>query len=478
MPQPHQFYIDGAWIDPVQPGVLPVINPSTEEVYAEISIGGAEDVDHAVGAAASALEPWKATPAGDRLDIVRELLEVYRCRACEMATVISTEMGAPIDMALEQQVGAGTFHIENYIAAFEKMQTERLWTELAPDNRVLMDPVGVVGLITPWNWPMNQITLKVVAALLAGCTMILKPSEVAPLSGMLFAEYLDEVGVPAGVFNLVNGDGPGVGTMLSSHPNVDMISFTGSTRAGIDISRRAASSLKRVSLELGGKGANIVFADAGIEAVERGVLECFNNTGQSCDAPSRMLVERTFYDEAVAVAAAVAETVQTGPAHVPGRHIGPLVSQSQFNRVQELISVGCAEGARLAAGGTGRPAGMSRGYFARPTVFADVHNDMTIARKEIFGPVLSVIPFDDEEHAIAIANDTDYGLGNYVQSADSQRRSRIARRLRSGMVVMNGKPLAAGAPFGGVKASGRAREGGMWGIEEFVDLKFVSGWDE
>jgi aldehyde dehydrogenase (NAD+) len=339
-----------------------------------------------------------------------------------------------------------------------------------------MEPIGTIGMITPWNWPMNQITLKVFPALLAGCTMVLKPSEYAPLDAMLLADILDEAGLPKGVFNLVNGDGEGVGAQLSRHPGVDMISFTGSTRAGIAITKAAADSLKRVSLELGGKGANIVFADADERAVQRGVRHCFNNTGQSCNAPTRMLVERSYYDQAVEIARGVAEATKVGPAHEEGPHIGPLVNERQFERVQALIQKGIDEGARLVAGGTGRPEGFNRGFFVRPTVFADVTPGMSIEREEIFGPVLSMIPFDTEDEALRIANDTPYGLTNYVQTQDGARRNRLARRLRSGMVEMNGKSRGWGAPFGGVGFSGLAREGGVWGIEEFLVPKSISGW--
>ena len=339
-----------------------------------------------------------------------------------------------------------------------------------------MEPVGVCGLITPWNWPMNQVTLKVIPALAAGCTMVLKPSEIAPLSSHLFAEMLDEAGFPAGVFNLVNGDGPGVGTQLSGHPDIDMISFTGSTRAGIAISENAANTIKRVSLELGGKGANLIFSDADDKAVTRGARHCFNNSGQSCNAPTRMLVERSVYDQAVEHAAAAAEQTAVDIASKEGRHIGPVVSETQFNKIQTLIEKGIEEGARLVAGGPGRPEGVDRGYFVRPTVFADVNNEMTIAREEIFGPVLSIIPFEDEAEAVSIANDTPYGLTNYVQTQDQDRAHRVARRLRSGMVEMNGKSRGAGAPFGGYKQSGNGREGGMWGLEDFLEVKSVSGW--
>jgi aldehyde dehydrogenase (NAD+) len=478
MLEKKKFYIDGAWVEPIEGRPFEVIDPSNEEAFAVISLGGDADADRAVAAAKRAFSDWSETAPGYRMEKVERLLEIYKRRAEDMALAISREMGAPIDMALKNQVGAGSWHMTNFINAFREFKFIRPLPGNAANNRIVMDPIGVVGLITPWNWPMNQVTLKVVPALLAGCTMVLKPSEIAPLSSMLFAEFVDEAGIPAGVFNLVNGDGAGVGTRLSSHPDVEMISFTGSTRAGKAISKAAAETLKRVSLELGGKGANIIFEDADGDAVRRGAVHCFNNTGQSCNAPTRMLVQRPRYEEAVETAKLVAETLAVDSAHKHGPHIGPLVSETQYRRVQELIGKGIDEGARLVAGGRGRPAGLNRGYFVRPTVFADVHNDMTIAREEIFGPVLSIIPFDTEEEAITIANDTPYGLSNYVQTQDGERRNRVARKLKSGMVEMNGVSRAGGAPFGGVKASGRAREGGVWGIEEFLEPKAVSGWSE
>jgi aldehyde dehydrogenase (NAD+) len=407
---------------------------------------------------------------------VKKIREIYKSRMDDMAAAISQEMGAPIDMAKQQQAPAGLGHITNFIKAAENFEFVRPLGDHAPNDRIVMDPAGVIAMITPWNWPMNQITLKVIPALLTGCTMVLKPSEIAPMNALIFAEILDEAGVPAGVFNLVNGDGPGVGTQLSGHPDIDMVSFTGSTRAGRLISKNAAETLKRVHLELGGKGANIVFADADEKAVRRGAMHCFNNTGQSCNAPTRMLVQREIYDQSVEAAAAAAQALEVGPAGSNGRHMGPAVSGAQFEKIQNLIQVGIDEGARLIAGGVGRPDGLNRGFFCRPTVFADVNNDMTIAREEIFGPVLSIIPFDTEEEAIAIANDTPYGLTSYVQSGDDARRSRVAMELRSGMVEMNGQPRGAGAPFGGVKASGNGREGGMWGLEDFCEVKAVSGW--
>lgn len=478
MLEQKSFYIDGAWVAPSRPHDYAVIDPSTEETCAVISLGHDEDADKAVAAAQRAFAGWAAIKPAERLHLVEHIAEIYRRRAPEMARAISMEMGAPIDMALEQQVAAGAEHISNFITAFRNFKFLRPLGAHAPQDRILMMPIGVVGLITPWNWPMNQVTLKVIPALLAGCTMVLKPSEIAPLSSMLFAEYMDEAGVPKGVFNLVNGDGAGVGTRLSSHPDIEMISFTGSTRAGTAISRAAAETLKRVVCELGGKGANLIFADADDKAVERGVLHCFNNTGQSCNAPTRMLVERSRYESAVREAAEIASKVKVASAHKSGGHIGPLVSKAQFDKVQGLIQKGIDEGARLVAGGLGLPEGVNKGYFVRPTVFADVNNQMTIAREEIFGPVLSILPFDTEEEALAIANDTPYGLTDYVQSGDKTRCNRLAAQLQAGMVEMNGKSRSAGAPFGGVKASGRAREGGVWGIEEFLEAKAIAGWEE
>ena len=472
----RKFYIDGAWVAPAEARDLEVIDPSTEEPCAVISLGAQADTDRAVAAAKAAFANWSRTDPAERIALVEKILKVYETRREDMARAISMEMGAPIDMARTQQFESGTWHIGNFLKAAKEFRWIRSLGPHAPDTMIAMEPVGVVGLITPWNWPMNQISLKTIPALLAGCTMVLKPSEISPLSGMVWAEVLHEAGVPKGVFNLVNGDGLGVGTQLSTHADVDMISFTGSTRAGIAITKAAADTLKRVCLELGGKGANLVFADADEKAVKRGVLHCFNNTGQSCNAPTRMLVQRPIYDQAVEIAREVAESRKVASAHEEGGHIGPVVSAAQFEKIQGLIEKGIAEGARLVAGGLGRPEGLNRGYFVRPTVFADVRPGMTIEREEIFGPVLSMIPFDTEEEAIAIANDTIYGLTNYVQSQDGEKRNRVARRLRSGMVEMNGKSRGAGAPFGGVKASGRAREGGHWGIEEFCDVKAISGW--
>ena len=473
----RKFYINGQWVDPATAKDLDVIDPSTEEPVAVISLGDSADTEAAVAAAKRAFPAWSRTSPAERLAHVEKILEVYDKRAEDMAWAISHEMGAPQDMSLQDQVGAGRNHIKTFINSFKDFEFIRPLGDHAPNSMTAWEPVGVVGLITPWNWPMNQVTLKVIPAILAGDTCVLKPSEIAPLSSMLFAEIVDEAGLPKGVFNLVNGDGQGVGTQLSTHPDVDMISFTGSTRAGIAITKAAADSLKKVVLELGGKGANIVFADADDKAVTRGATHCFYNSGQSCNAPTRMLVERSVYDRAVETAAKVAEATDVAQAHQPGKHIGPVVSKDQWEKIQDLIQKGIDEGARLVAGGTGLPEGVNRGYFVRPTVFADVSNDMTIAQQEIFGPVLSIIPFDSEEEAIGIANDTPYGLTNYVQTQDGARRNRVARQLRSGMVEMNGLSRGAGSAFGGVKASGRAREGGVMGLEEFMDSKAISGWD-
>ena len=477
MLEKREFYIDGQWVSPARANDFEVIDPSSEEPCAVISLGDQADTDAAVAAAVRAFASWAFTPKAERIALAEKILEIYERRADEMAEAISLEMGAPIDMSKQQQSTTGSWHIKNFIEAAKGFAFERKLGEHAPDDRILYEPIGVCGLITPWNWPMNQVTLKVLPALLTGCTMVLKPSEIAPLSSLLFAEIMHEAGTPAGVFNLVNGDGPGVGTQLSCHPDVAMISFTGSARAGTLISKNAADTLKRVSLELGGKGANIVFPDADEKAVKRGTLHVFNNSGQSCNAPTRMLVQRSHYDQAVETARAAAESTVVGPSSQSGRHIGPVVSEAQFNKIQGLIQKGIDEGARLVAGGLGRPEGFNRGYYTRPTVFADVSNDMTIAREEIFGPVLSIIPFETEEEAIRIANDTDYGLTNYVQSTDAERRQRVCRQLRSGMVEMNGKSRGAGSPFGGMKASGNGREGGVWGLEDFLEVKAVSGWD-
>jgi aldehyde dehydrogenase (NAD+) len=442
-------------------------------------MGSEADVNKAVAAAKKAFPAWSQTTKEERLGYLEKLLAVYEKRSAEMAKTISQEMGAPITLATQAQAASGWGHIKAFIRTVKNFEFDRPLNDKMTTEHIAHEPVGVCGLITPWNWPMNQITLKVVPAVAAGCTVVLKPSEIAPLNAMLFAEIMDEAGFPAGVFNLVNGDGPTVGEAMSRHPDIDMMSFTGSTRAGVAVQKAAADTVKRVALELGGKSPNIVFADADIgKAVKRGALHCFNNTGQSCNAPTRMLVERSVYDEAVEVAAETAKNCKVGDPAEEGNHIGPLVSQMQFDKVQALIQKGIDEGARLVAGGTGRPDGLNRGYFVKPTVFADVNNDMTIAREEIFGPVLAMIPFDTEEEAIEIANDTPYGLAAYVQSGDQARAQKVARKLRAGMVLLNGAQRPGGSPFGGYKMSGNGREGGEWGLHDFLEVKAISGWDE
>ena len=472
----RQFYINGQWVDPIAGVDHHVINPSTEEPCAIISLGGKADAEAAIAAAKAAFPDWMGTPVEDRIGYVEKLVDAYQARSADLADAMSLEMGAPIDLSRTSQAGAGAYHLKNFIRAAKNFAFDKPLSDRAPNDRIIYEPVGVAALITPWNWPMNQVTLKVGAAAIAGCTMVLKPSEESPLNAMIFAELMDEAGFPKGVFNLVNGDGPGVGTVLSGHRDVDMVSFTGSTRAGTLISKNAADTLKRVHLELGGKGANLIFDDADEKAVKRGVLHMMQNTGQSCNAPSRMLVQRGSYDAVVEEAAAVAAKVAVGPASEEGRHIGPVVNATQWEKIQDLIQKGIDEGARLVAGGTGRPEGFNKGFYVRPTVFADVNNDMTIAQEEIFGPVLSIIPFETEEEAVAIANATPYGLTNYVQSQDGERRNRLARQLRSGMVEMNGEARGAGSPFGGMKQSGNGREGGIYGIEDFLEVKAVSGW--
>ena len=472
----RNFYIDGAWVAPRDGTDFPVYNPATEEAYATISLGGAADAEAAISAAGAAFTSWSQTTPAERGEVLRAILAVYETRAGDMAAAISNEMGAPIDMALSDQAASGRGHLKAFIRALDAFEWQHPLRPGVEGQDLVYEPAGVAGLITPWNWPMNQVVLKVGAALAAGCTMVLKPSEVAPMSSILFSEIIHEAGVPAGVFNMVNGDGAGVGTILSSHPGIDVVSFTGSTRAGILISKAAADTVKTVSLELGGKSPNLVFADTDIDAaVARGARFCFANTGQSCNAATRMLVERSAYDRAVEVARATAESTQVDLPGKAGDHIGPLVSQAQFEKVQRLIQTGIDEGARVVAGGTGRPEGLNRGWFARPTVFADATPDMTIMREEIFGPVMAMMPFDSEDEAIELANDTPYGLAAYIQTDSAERARRVAGRLRAGMIQVNGANRASGAPFGGYKQSGVGREGGAWGIEEFLEIKTISG---
>ncbi|MBN3853264.1 aldehyde dehydrogenase family protein [Paraburkholderia sp. Ac-20340] len=470
-----KFYIDGAWVAPAGNARLPVIDPCTEQPFAEIAIGDARDVDRAVDAAKRAFESFSQTTPAERVALVRRILDMYLVRYDDIAAAISREIGAPQALAHEWQAGIGRRHLEELLKTCEHF----VWERNKGSTRVRYEPVGVVALITPWNWPINQIVCKVAPALVAGCTMVLKPSEISPLNAVLFAEVLDAAGVPPGVFNLVQGDGPSVGAPLAAHPDIDMVSFTGSTRAGIQIAQLAAPTVKRVHQELGGKSANLLLDDVDFEdAVTKGVYACFGNSGQSCNAPTRMLVPAARHAQAVEIARRAALAHRVGPADAPGTTLGPVVSEVQFGRVQELIGAGIAEGATLVAGGVGRPAGLEQGYYVQPTVFADVTPDMRIAREEIFGPVLTIIPYRDDEDAIAIANDSPYGLAAYVQSADVERGRRVAYRLRAGSVYLNYPAWDAGAPFGGYKQSGNGREYGEWGIESFLEVKGVVGYGE
>ena len=472
------FYINGKWVKPLKENNFDVINPSTEKMYAKISLGSKEDLDLAVRAAKDAFESWAFSDVNERISLVEDFISLYDKRSSDMAEAISTEMGAPIKMATNDQVTAGSKHMKNFISAMKNFKFEQPLRSDTPDEQMIYEPIGVCGLITPWNWPMNQVTLKVIPAILTGCTMILKPSEIAPMSSLLFSEMMDEIGFPPGIFNLINGNGPTVGEAMSAHPDIDMMSFTGSTRAGIAVSKGSANTIKRVSLELGGKGANVIFSDSDVKsAVKRGSDRVLKNSGQSCNAPTRMLVEKSSYEEAVSYAKEIFNSTSVDSSDKQGDHIGPVVSRTQFDKIQDLIQSGIDEGAELVTGGTGRPEGLTQGYYIKPTVFANVNNEMRIAREEIFGPVLSIIPFQSEDEAVEIANDTNYGLTHYVQSGDKDRTQRMARRLRAGMVEVNGAGRAPGSPFGGSKQSGNGREGGMHGLLEFVELKAVSGWN-
>jgi aldehyde dehydrogenase (NAD+) len=474
MIEKRQFYINGKWTDPAKVNDHNVINPSNEEPCAVITLGSKADTDAAVAAAKAAFPAWMNTPPATRIALVEKLQKVYNARAEDMAQAISLEMGAPIELAREQQTAAGSGHIADFVAAAKEFEFEHQHDPDTPGSYIRNEPIGVAALITPWNWPMNQVTLKVVAAAVAGCTMVLKPSEESPLSAMVFAEMMDEAGFPPGVFNLVNGDGVGVGTQLSEHPDVDMVSFTGSSRAGKLISKAAAETLKRVSLELGGKGANLVFADADKDAVQRGVEHCMNNSGQSCNAPTRMIVQREVYDQAVETAAKVASSIKVGPASEAGDHIGPVVNEVQFNKIQDLIQKGIDEGARLVAGGVGRPDGLNRGFYVKPTVFADVNNDMVIAREEIFGPVCVVNRFETEAEAVQLANDTRYGLNAMLFTENLSRAHRVSSNLRAGTVWVNCFFIRdLRTPFGGVGDSGVGREGGNFSREFFTEPKAV-----
>ncbi len=476
MENKKNFYIDGKWVTPKSKEEIKVINPATEENCAVISLGNKEDVNFAVSSAKKAYSSWSFSTKEERIKLLEKLYENYKKRWADIADAITTEMGAPKDFATKLQAGTGAAHLKSFIRYLKSFEFEKPLGDHAPNQRLIYEPKGVCALITPWNWPMNQVCLKVMPALASGCTMVLKPSELAPLSSMILAELIDETKFPPGVFNLVNGDGGTTGDALTSHPDVNMISFTGSTRAGALISQNAAKDFKRVSLELGGKGANIIFKDADPEAIERGALRCFRNSGQSCNAPTRMLVEKSMYNEAIERLKKYTENFEVGDPKKEGEHIGPVISETQYNKIQSLIKKGIDEGAKLIAGGPGKPEGLEKGYFVKPTVFADVNNDMDIARTEIFGPVLSVMPFENEEEAIQIANDTPYGLTNYIQTQDKEKIKRVARKLRSGMVDVNGAGIAVDAPFGGFKHSGIGREAGQHGLDEFLEVKSVGGW--
>lgn len=467
-----EFYIDRQWVCPVSEMTRDVENPATRQLVAQIALGNAKDTDRAVQAAKTAFPSWSTTSAKERIALFQRLHQAYATHRLRLAKAISTEMGAPIDLAVVAQTAGAESLINEMI---ELLSIYDFAMPNGPNETLFRVPVGVCALITPWSWPMDQTALKVLPALAAGCTIVLKPSEMSPLSAIVFAEMIDEAGFPLGVFNLVNGDGVGVGKDLCSHPDVDLISFTGSTRAGKAITVAAASTVKRVLLELGGKGGNIVFADADTDAVARGVKQLFSNSGQSCNAPSRMFVERAIYQDAVEIARKVAQETLVDDPEKPGSHLGPVVNETQFTQIQKLIEQGIAEGARLIAGGLGRPEGLGDGYFVKPTVFADASNDMTIAREEIFGPVITMIPFDTEEEVIDMVNDTIYGLSNYVQTQDKAKAARVAAQLRSGMVRINGVSPTRASPFGGCRQSGHGREGGIWGFEEFLDIKSVTG---
>ena len=470
------FYINGKWVKPDSEEEIKVINPANEDVCTLITLGNKKDVDTAVSAAKEAFKLWGYSSKEERIDYLEKLYTLYKQRWDDFTNSIVLEMGAPKEFASKLQVGAGAAHIKSFIKYLKEFNFDKPLNDHLTNQRIIYEPKGVCALITPWNWPMNQVCLKVIPALASACTMVLKPSEIAPLSSMILAEIIDEANFPKGVFNLVNGDGATTGEELTRHPNIDMISFTGSTRAGALISQNAAKDFKRISLELGGKGANIIFKDAKPDAVEKGASRCFKNSGQSCNAPTRMLVEKTIYNETIERVKKFTLNLKVDHPSKEGNHIGPVVSDQQFKKVQILIQKGLDEGAKLIAGGTGKPEGFQKGYYVKPTVFADVNNKMEIARTEIFGPVLSIIPFENEEEAIEIANDTDYGLANYVQTQDKEKGNRVARKLRSGMVDINGAGLAVDSPFGGFKHSGIGREAGKEGLLEFLEVKSVGGW--
>ena len=469
----QKFYINGAWVSPDSTATMPVINPANEEIIATVALGNAVDVDRAVAAASQAFATFSMTSKQERLALLERIKQVTEARFEDLAQAMREEMGAPITFAREAQADAAIGHLQGFVTALEKLEEE---VDLGNGDILVREPIGVCGLITPWNWPINQIALKVLPALAAGCTCILKPSEHTPLSAIIYTEILHEAGCPPGVFNLVNGEGPEVGTAMSRHPDIQMMSFTGSTRAGTAVTQDSAEWVKRVTLELGGKSANLVFADSDLEErVQNAVAECMANTGQSCDAPTRLLVERSCYDQVVEIARQATIATRVGDPTEEGDHIGPLFDRIQFDRVQNLIGVGIQEGAQLLVGGLGKPEGFERGWYVKPTLFTDVNNQMRIAREEIFGPVLVIIPFDTEEDAIAIANDSPYGLAAYLQTGDPSRARRVARQLRAGAVHINGGAYEYGSPFGGSKQSGNGPEGGSMGLEDYLETKILHG---
>ncbi len=473
-PRERQHYVNGAWVDPIEPKLIDVINPSTEEAFIQIAVGGAADVDRAVAAARTAFPSFSRASRKERIDLLKAILSEYNKRKADIAATLTEEMGAPAKMSLERQAAIGTAHLAKMIETLEDYKFEYL------QGRTLIarEPIGVVGLITPWNWPINQIVCKVAPAIAAGCTMVLKPSEVAPLNAIIWSEVMHAAGVPAGVYNMVQGEGGVVGNAMSSHPDIDMMSFTGSTRAGILVAQASAVTVKRVSQELGGKSANILLPDVDFKsAVTKGVLGMMGNSGQSCNAPTRMFVPADRHEEVKAYAKAAAETVIVGDVNDPATTIGPVVSEVQFNKIQRLIQAGIAEGAELVTGGPGRPEHLNRGYFVRPTVFAGVTNGMTIAREEIFGPVLAILPYKDEAEAVRLANDTVYGLAAYVQSGDIDHARKVAAQMRAGNVYLNYPMGDMAAPFGGYKQSGNGREYAHWGLEEFLEIKGIVGFE-
>ena len=468
----NKFYINGEWVEPAGRETIDVINPATEAAFATISMGTAEDVDAAAKAARAAFPAWSQSSVEERIAVLKKIMAGIQARSADLAAAITSEMGAPVGLANAAQVPSGLGHFAAVLPVLENYKFQ----ETRGSTLIVKEAAGVCGFITPWNWPLNQIACKVAPALAAGCTIVLKPSEVAPINAYILAEIIDECGLPPGVFNLVNGDGPNVGAAISAHPEVDVVSFTGSTRAGREVAKAAADGIKRVTQELGGKSANIILddvADFG-KAVFSGVLNCFGNSGQSCNAPTRMLVPKARMAEAIESAKAAAAKAVVGDPTNEGTSLGPVVSELQFNKINALIEAGIKEGAELIAGGPGRPDGLEKGYYIKPTVFANVTNDMTIAREEVFGPVLTIIGYEDDAEAVAIANDTEYGLSGYV-SGEPAHAQQIALQIRTGMVHINGAPLDISAPFGGYKKSGNGREWGLEGFEEYLETKAMMG---